>query len=289
MKKEYNCLVYSMINNLLIGIMKIIGGIYFNLTSLFADGMHTFSDFITDIISFIGSKISKKKPTKVHPFGFGRVEYLTNLFVGIIILLLGIFIIFNSFGKKVEIPPLSVLYLLLAVFILKLIAILIMHRVGVKINSQVLITSTEESKADLYSTIGVAIITVLLQFADKYSFLKYADLIGSVIIGTMVLKIAFKIIISNSLSIIGEVETNKEVLLKIDEFLKQFKHIENKNIELIKYGAYYKLNLELELDPKLSLRQVTNLENKIKKSVIRHRSLNIKYVEIYVTGKLGEK
>lgn len=289
MKKEYKCLVYSMINNLLIGIMKIIGGIYFNLTSLFADGMHTFSDFITDIISFIGSKISKKKPTKVHPFGFGRVEYLTNLFVGIIILLLGIFIIFNSFGKKVEIPPLSVLYLLLAVFILKLIAILIMHRVGVKINSQVLITSTEESKADLYSTIGVAIITVLLQFADKYPFLKYADLIGSVIIGTMVLKIAFKIIISNSLSIIGEVETNKEVLLKIDEFLKQFKHIENKNIELIKYGAYYKLNLELELDPKLSLRQVTNLENKIKKSVIRHRSLNIKYVEIYVTGKLGEK
>ena len=50
--------------------------------------------------------------------------------------------------------------------------------------------------------------------------------------------------------------------------LSRYKHIENKNIELIKYGSYYKLSLELELNPKLSLRQVTNLESKIKKDII---------------------
>ncbi len=289
MKKEFKCLIYSMFNNLLIGIIKIIGGLFFNLTSLFADGLHTFSDFITDIISFIGSKISRKKPTKVHPFGFGKVEYLTNLFVGIIILILGFFIIFNSFGKKVEIPPLSVLYLLIIVFVLKLIAIIIMHKVGIKLNSQVLITATEESKADLYSTIAVAIITILLQFVDRYPFLKYADLIGSVIIGFMVLKISFKIIISNSLSIIGEVEIKGESVDKIKDFIKKYKNIEDMKVELIKYGNYYKMNLELELNPKLSLRQITNLENKIKKEIVKHRSLKVKYVEIYVTEKLGER
>ncbi len=288
-KKEFKCLIYSMFNNLLIGIIKIIGGLFFNLTSLFADGLHTFSDFITDIISFIGSKISRKKPTKVHPFGFGKVEYLTNLFVGIIILILGFFIIFNSFGKKVEIPPLSVLYLLIIVFVLKLIAIIIMHKVGIKLNSQVLITATEESKADLYSTIAVAIITILLQFVDRYPFLKYADLIGSVIIGFMVLKISFKIIISNSLSIIGEVEIKGESVDKIKDFIKKYKNIEDMKVELIKYGNYYKMNLELELNPKLSLRQITNLENKIKKEIVKHRSLKVKYVEIYVTERLGER
>ncbi len=288
-KKEFKCLIYSMFNNLLIGIIKIIGGLFFNLTSLFADGLHTFSDFITDIISFIGSKISRKKPTKIHPFGFGRVEYLTNLFVGIVIFLIGIFIIFNSFGKEVEIPTLKVLYLLAIVFVLKLIAIIVMHKVGTKLNSQVLITSTEESKADLYSTIGVFIITILLQFMDKYPFLKYADLIGSIIIGFMVLKISLKIIISNSLSIIGEVETEGESVDKIKDFLKKYKNIDDMKIELIKYGSYYKMNLELELNPKLSLRQITNLENKIKKEIVKHRSLKVKYVEIYVTEKLGER
>lgn len=288
MKKQYKCLIYSMINNLVISILKILGGILFKLSSLFADGMHTFSDFVTDVISFVGSKISKKRSTKVHPFGFGMVEYLTNLFVGIIIFALGVFIIFNSFGKKIEVPNLNVLYLLLVTFILKLIAIIVMHKVGVKINSQILINSVEESKADLYSTIAVAIITVLLQFTDKYPLLKYTDVIGSVIIGMIVLKISIKLIISNSLSIIGEAELDENKIKQVTDFLNNFKQIENKNIELIKYGAYYKLDLELELDPKLTLKQVTNLENKIKKSILKQRKLNIKYVDIYVTDKLGD-
>ena len=82
MNLELKTLIYSMLNNLVISVIKIVGGFIFNLSSLLADGMHTFSDFITDIVCLIGSRISKKKPTKYHPFGFGKVEYLTNLFIG---------------------------------------------------------------------------------------------------------------------------------------------------------------------------------------------------------------
>ena len=158
MKTETKVLIYSIVNNLIIAIIKFVGGLFYNLGSLIADGLHTFSDFITDVVCLIGSKISKKRPTKYHPFGFGKVEYLTNLFVGVMLLLLGLYIIISSFFKESVIPPLSIIYLLVLVFILKLIVILIMHKVGKKINSGVLITSVEESKADLYSTIGVIII-----------------------------------------------------------------------------------------------------------------------------------
>ena len=64
MKLELVTLIYSMVNNLVISLLKIVGGLTMNLGSLVADGMHTFSDFITDIVCLIGSKISKKKPTK---------------------------------------------------------------------------------------------------------------------------------------------------------------------------------------------------------------------------------
>lgn len=157
MKKEYGILIYSMINNIIISIIKIAGGMIFGLSSLFADGMHTFSDFITDIISMVGTKISNKKATKHHPFGFGRVEYLTNLYIGIILFLLGIYIIYHGFGKETIIPPLSVLWILVAASILKLTCILEMFRGAKQLNSKVLFTSAEESKADLYSTIGVRI------------------------------------------------------------------------------------------------------------------------------------
>lgn len=72
MKKEYAILIYSMVNNLIIAAMKIVGGVIFGLSSLFADGLHTISDFITDIILMVGVKISNKKATKHHPFGFRK-------------------------------------------------------------------------------------------------------------------------------------------------------------------------------------------------------------------------
>ena len=116
MKLELKVLIYSMINNLFIAIIKIIGGIFYGLGSLFADGMHTFSDFITDIVCLLGANLSKKKPTKYHPFGFGKVEYLTNLFVGVILFLLGSYIVISSFFKKAIVNTISLLLLLLIVF-----------------------------------------------------------------------------------------------------------------------------------------------------------------------------
>ena len=286
MKEESKVLTYSMINNLIISIIKLIGGVFFGLSSLFADGMHTFSDFFTDIVCIGTAKITKKKPTKSHPFGFGKVEYLTNLFVGIILLSLAIFIIVNAFGKDAIIPPVSVLGLLLLVFILKLIAILVMHNVGKKTHSQLLITSVKESSADLYSTIGVMIITILLQFSKKIPILKYSDILGSVLIGIIVLKTAFNIIIANSLSVIGEVEEDKELIENIKQVILKDSNIDNLKITLIKYGAYYKLQLTLVLNPNLTLKEATQIEKSVKKRILQHRSLNIKYVTIFITDKI---
>ena len=286
MKLETKILIYSMINNFIIANTKIISGIYLGLSSLLADGLHTFCDFITDIICMIGTKISKHKPTKLHPFGFGKIEYLNNLFIGILLFLLGIFIIINGIKHEVVVPPLSLLLLLLFAILLKIIAIFIMDKVGKKINSQVLITSKEESKMDLVSSVVVAIIAIVLQFTDEYPWLKYTDLLGSIFIGIIVIKTALDIIIDNSFSLIGEVETDKEIIKKVEDFVSEFKGVEKQEVTLIKSGSYYQLHLVLELDHNLTLRQVTNLENKIKRSIIRHTSLDIKYVTIYVTNKL---
>ena len=284
--KTNKVLIYSMLNNLIIALLKIIGSFSFNLGSLFADGMHTLSDFITDIVSIIGSKISKKKPTRYHPFGFGKVEYLTNLFIGIVLLLLGTFIIISSFFKKENIPNFNVFYLVLMCFFLKLIAIIIMYKEGTKNHNQLLLTSVAESKSDLYSSLGVMIVISLLQFSNKVEILKYSDLIGSIIIGIIVLKTSFSIIIHNCLSLIGEVEENEQLDLKVKELLAIEKDIKKLKTTYIQYGSYYKLQLSLVLDSNLSLRQVSNLEKRVKQTIIRHRSLNIRYVTIFVTNKL---
>lgn len=286
MKTDFKVLLYSMVNNFIIAVLKVFGGIFFNLSSLMADGLHTFSDFITDIVSLVGAKISKKRPTKYHPFGFGKVEYLANLFIGVILFSLGVFIIVNGFGKEHVIPPLSLLWILFITLILKIITIIVMNRIGKRINSQMLITSVKESKVDLYSSAGVIVITILLQFSDKLTILRYIDLVGSILIGLIVMKTAFEIVADNSMSLIGEIEEDKKIIEEVRKFVLENKSVEKADVSLIMYGSYYKLQLSLELDSNLTLNQVTKLEEKIKKDIIRHRSFKIKYVTIYVTNDL---
>jgi len=286
MKKDNKILLYSMINNLVIAIIKISSGFVFKLSSLFADGLHTLSDFITDVVSMISSKISSKRPTKEHPFGFGRVSYLSNLLIGIVLIILGIFVAINSFLVKSHIPSLKLLIILIMVFVLKLVAILVMEKVGKKTNSLVLLTSSEESKTDLYSSIGVLIITVLLQFSKYIPFLKYSDIVGTIIISLIILKMGVKIIKANAIAIIGEVENNKLLEEKVNELLKEIKGIKNKKYEFIKYGSYYRLNLTIELEENITLKQILKLKNRIKTTIVRHYSLKIKYVNINITNDL---
>ena len=288
MNKEFKVLVFSMTMNLLISILKIVGGIYFHFGSLLADGMQTFSDFVTDIVSFIGAKFSKKRPTKSHPFGFGKMEYITNLVVGFLLLALAVFIIINGYMSPWHIPSLSVLWILVIAFVLKGISIYFLYSVGKKINSQLLITSYSESKMDLYASSGVMLATILLQFSNSIIIFRYIDMIVGFIIGFMVLKTSWDILRENSMNLIGKVEDNAELYKKIEDFLLDIKGVEKVKMYLIRYGKYYKIQLMIEMDPKLTLRQVTKLEEKIKTELVRHHSFHVKYPTIYVTSHLED-
>ena len=288
MNKEFKVLVFSMMMNLLISILKIVGGIYFHFGSLLADGMQTFSDFVTDIVSFIGAKFSKKRPTKSHPFGFGKMEYITNLVVGFLLLALAVFIIINGYMSPWHIPSLSVLWILVIAFVLKGISIYFLYSVGKKINSQLLITSYSESKMDLYASSGVMLATILLQFSESIIIFRSIDMIVGFIIGFMVLKTSCDILRENSMNLIGKVEDNAELYKKIEDFLLDIKGVEKVKMYLIRYGKYYKIQLMIEMDEKLTLRQVTRLEEKIKRELVRHHSFHVKYPTIYVTSHLED-
>ena len=57
---------------------------------------------------------------------------------------------------------------------------------------------------------------------------------------------------------------------------------------LIKYGDYYQIHLMIEVTPGLKLKQISNLERKIKVGLNRHHKFHIKYSTIYVTNQLDK-
>lgn len=77
--------VGSIVFNLLLFVLKYWAGIVSGSIALIADAWHTLSDSISSIVVIAGIKISVRKPTKKHPFGYGRVEQIAALFVAFIL------------------------------------------------------------------------------------------------------------------------------------------------------------------------------------------------------------
>lgn len=75
----------------------------------------------TDIIGLIGDKLSSKKPDKEHPYGHGRIEYLTSIIMSFFIIWLGLSIMVTSFNGKVKVPNKSALVVIGITIVIKFI------------------------------------------------------------------------------------------------------------------------------------------------------------------------
>ena len=96
------CLFKSFLVNLSLSLIKLLGAFLTKSKTLMSDAVHSLSDMTTDIVGLIGSKLSSKKPDINHPFGHGRIEYLTSIIMSILIIILGFGVLINSFNGKIK-------------------------------------------------------------------------------------------------------------------------------------------------------------------------------------------
>lgn len=88
--------------NLSFTIIEIIGGLFTNSLAILSDALHDFGDSIVLIVSYLSTKLAKKKPTAKHTFGFKRASLFAALLAGVVLLGGSIFIIVNAFSRLFE-------------------------------------------------------------------------------------------------------------------------------------------------------------------------------------------
>ena len=82
-------LLHSFITNVVLSVIKIVSGVIGASGALIADGIHSLSDTFTDVFAIVGHKLSLKPADREHPFGHGKIEYVTCLIIGFIIMIMG--------------------------------------------------------------------------------------------------------------------------------------------------------------------------------------------------------
>ena len=275
MKKGQKALYLNIIVNLFVSFLKIIGGILGNAFTLMIDGIYTISDLVTDVIALFGIKIGRRRANKNHPYGYGRVFYVIELFMGVLAFLVGIFVIYLSFKIDYQKPPLGIIFLILGIVFLKLLSARNLFSVGKMEKNELLIVSSVESKTEAFSTLGLIIIIILSQFIPKI------DMIGGILIALLLIIQSIKMIKQNIIFLIGNTYEDENIKEKVRKVVDKYKVINIMDITLINDGPYYELNLRVKVHRNVKVSHLLRVQNKIKKE-LKTKTWGIKFIHFHL-------
>lgn len=288
MKKFNNIMRISVVTNFLLSIFKIIMGYIGKSSALIADGIHSFSDLLTDFFAMIGNYIAGKPADKKHPFGHGRLEYITSCGIGLIVLIIGFSLIKKSMSSSICIPSLLVIVVSFITILVKYFLSFYLIKMGKIYNNNILISSGKESRADVYSSIVVLISSILVQFSNKINIFSYSDVVATIIVGIFIIKTGFLIIKENLSVLIGEQESNSDILGELKNFILDDKNICSlDDLVMIKYGAYFKIIIEVSMESDLSLEQAHNNAHMLQNNIMKQYKW-AKYITIHINPKKGD-
>ena len=278
--KENKVIIITMILNLIVAIIKFALGIIFSFSTLIADSIQSFMDFITDITSLIANKIGKRRANKTYPFGYGQVYYLANLFTGVLLFLIGIFILYQFFFFKGNLKPNLILFIFIVIVLgMKLIVVNLLNYYGKKFKSELMIEASRESNADFISTCVVLIVFILSALERYIPIDINIDKIGSLGMAIYVFYTSIKMIIGNVRGILTNDEENNEIKEEIINELDKFKELNFKNVKIIKMSTYYSVFIQVKAEEKLTIKKYLSIEKKLK-AYLKSKNKLIRFIDI---------
>ena len=167
-KKIIRTSVVGILANLFLAGFKTAVGLLANSIAVVMDAVNNLSDAASSVITIIGTKLAGKEPDRKHPFGHGRVEYLSAMIIAVIVLYAGITSLVESVKKIIqpEIPDYSAVSLVIigAAVIVKIVLGRYVKGVGQQVNSDALVNSGRDATMDAFisaSTLVAAVVFLL--------------------------------------------------------------------------------------------------------------------------------
>lgn len=260
--------------NFLLVIFKFIAGILGHSAAMIADAVHSLSDFATDIVVLIFTRISNKPQDKNHDYGHGKYETLATAIIGIVLFAVGASICWNGLqaiqtvwqGGRLPAPGM----LAFAGAIISIVSKELIYRytihVGRKINSSAVIANAWHHRSDAFSSIGTAIgIGGAIVLGESWSVL---DPMAAVVVSFFIMKVSVQLLKPcvdelTEKSLPDEIE--KEICL-IAENTPGVSAIHNLRTRRI--GNHYAIEMHVRMDGHLTLYEAhakaSVIENKLK-------------------------
>lgn len=287
-KKIVQTSVVGILTNLGLVVLKAIVGIIANSIAIIMDAINNLSDALSSVITIVGTKLSQKKPDAKHPYGHGRVEYLTSLIISVIILIAGSSAIVESVitiieNRKPTFEIWSVILIAIAVLV-KVVLGLYFRHMGKKLNSEALKGSGIDALFDALLSFAT-LVSIVVMLIWKVNIEGYVG----IIIGLFMIKSGIDVLRTSLSSIIGE-RTSKETSEAIKKLVCSNPEVKGAyDLIVNNYGPDRGIgSIHIEVDDDLTAKEIHPLTRKIATQVYQEFGI-IMTVGIYATNSSNKE
>ena len=281
--------IISIASNLVLAGFKAFVGVLANSIAIISDAVNNLSDALSSIITIVGTKLAGKKPDRKHPFGYGRIEYMTSLVVSGIVLYAGITAFIESFKKILhqEVVNYSTitLIILIAGILVKFILGIYVKKKGKEVNSDSLVASGSDAFNDAILSISV-LASAIIYMVFHISLEAYVGLLLSIFI----IKAGIELIRESIDNILG-VRIDKSLAVQIKKEVIKEKDVQGAfDLTLNDYGPdRYHGSIHIEVADTMTATDIDILSRRISKRIAEKFGVILHTVGVYSVNTKDNK
>lgn len=178
--------------NVLLSASKIIGGKMCGSVALVADGVHSLSDLVTDVITLVGVSLGARPPDEQHPYGHGRFETISSILIALALVAVGLLLAFEAARSLLEgehtYPGATMVVLAVISIVAKEILYWMTIRVARRTGSPTLVANAWHHRSDALSSVAV-----LAGGVVGLAGFPHGDAVAGIVVGLMVVLAGAKI------------------------------------------------------------------------------------------------
>lgn len=267
--------ITGLIANLILFTSKISIGLLTSTVSLISDAFNNLSDFASNLIGLISTKLALKPADEDHPYGHGRVEYIATQFVAFLVLWVGITLLVKSIKRIINPLPLevsSIIFMVIALSIfLKLFLVLRNKQFYKQTQSDIIAALIVDSKYDVISSLFILVAMIIQFFVDLP-----IDGIAGFVISLIILKQGYDILNQSLSKLLGK-QLSNDLIQIIDEVVASEQDVLGyHNLKGHDYGPnHIHVSIDLEMSDHLDLNTAHDIVDRIEKQIYQKTSADV--------------
>lgn len=255
--------IQGIIVNLILVAFKATVGVVANSIAIILDAVNNLSDALAQVITIAGTKLSQKAPDKEHPYGYGRVEYLSSAVVAAIVLCAGITSLKESLEKTIHpsaatYSKVSLLIIAVAV-VVKFVFGRYVKAQGEKVQSQALVAAGTDAAMDSVLSLSTLIAAIVSSVSDW----QLEGILG-VILSIFIIKAGVEILKETLGSIIGD-RSDKDFTMLLKKQISSYAGVKGAyDLILHDYGPSRSIgSVHIEVDADMTAEEIQHISRRI--------------------------